>query len=428
MNSPKPIDPQWLSDTLTPYLRYAFSHALRSNARIKPYIQRAANACKNNLNTPGQDSDAQFEHVLQTVERRCRGLPVQTNVITDNLEALAQFLIGRAQVKGPYELPDLGTPGGGDRFGAFLASLPPKPVLGDKLIDPRLCSALPGQFASSELSGTLSKAEDQFYRRKDRRRKNLFTMPPSTTPQSPSTVEKPRATPGSLEPRDNQQRQASFPQPGHQQSHKPIFQPGPQQGFGVLIPREQPTAYNDIMSGRAAVNPVQSRHDQAQAGSLDTSKRPAHTNTSAPRQQEASTSTSGPSPHPPQTNESVSQQQNPSHAILSQPPALLSQPLQPQQVTAPTAPNPPHQSESTTIPDILLWSTSAELEAEMAAFRNLPRAEKMAKLTKILSSLQAKHAEKVLPPKSVSRERRTSVGRSRVTRYEMRKRQDAAMR
>ncbi|KAF7573125.1 hypothetical protein PtrM4_080300 [Pyrenophora tritici-repentis] len=117
MNSPKPIDPQWLSDTLTPYLRYAFSHALRSNARIKPYIQRAANACKNNLNTPGQDSDAQFEHVLQTVERRCRGLPVQTNVITDNLEALAQFLIGRAQVKGPYELPDLGTPGGGDRFG-----------------------------------------------------------------------------------------------------------------------------------------------------------------------------------------------------------------------------------------------------------------------------------------------------------------------
>ncbi|KAI2480430.1 hypothetical protein Ptr902_08611 [Pyrenophora tritici-repentis] len=313
MNSPKPIDPQWLSDTLTPYLRYAFSHALRSNARIKPYIQRAANACKNNLNTPGQDSDAQFEHVLQTVERRCRGLPVQTNVITDNLEALAQFLIGRAQVKGPYELPDLGTPGGGDRFG------------------------------------------------------------------------------------------------------------GPQQGFGVLIPREQPTAYNDIMSGRAAVNPVQSRHDQAQAGSLDTSKRPAHTNTSAPRQQEASTSTSGPSPHPPQTNESVSQQQNLSHAILSQP-------LQPQQVTAPTAPNPPHQSESTTIPDILLWSTSAELEAEMAAFRNLPRVEKMAKLTKILSSLQAKHAEKVLPLKSVSRERRTSVGRSRVTRYEMRKRQDAAMR
>ncbi|KAK1910381.1 hypothetical protein P3342_006657 [Pyrenophora teres f. teres] len=428
MSSPKPIDPQWLSDTLTPYLRYAFSHALRRNARIKPYIQRAVNACKTNPSKPGQDSDAQFEQVLQTVERRCRGLPVQKNSITDNLEALAQFLIERAQAKGPYELPDLGTPGGGDRVGGESAAcLPPKPVVTDNIIDPRLCSALPGQFASSELSGTLSKAEDQFYRKQDQKRKNLLTMSPPITPQLSSTAEKPRtATLGSDATRGHQQRQASVPQPGHQQSHTPVPQPGPHQGFGVLIPRERPTAYNDIMSGRITANTAQPRNEQGWAESLGTSEKPAHADTSAPRQQEAPTPTPTPHVHPPpglsleppQPKEPAFQQQKTPRSIFSRLPALPSQ-----QLAAPTAPNPPHRRESITTPDIPLWSTPAELEAEMAAFRDLPRAEKMARLTKILTSLQEKHTEKVvLPPKSAERERRTSVGTRRVTRQEARRR------
>ena len=58
---------------------------------------------------------------MQTVERRCRGLLVQNVLITDNLEALAQFLIERAQVKGPYELPNADTPGGSDRVGGNTA-------------------------------------------------------------------------------------------------------------------------------------------------------------------------------------------------------------------------------------------------------------------------------------------------------------------
>lgn len=66
-------------------------------------------------NYPGQDNDALFEYVLQTVERRQRGLHVEKNLITDNLEILAQFLIDRARVKGPYALPGHGGQGDGER-------------------------------------------------------------------------------------------------------------------------------------------------------------------------------------------------------------------------------------------------------------------------------------------------------------------------
>jgi hypothetical protein len=36
-----PVDPQWVAQTLTPYLRYAFKHVLRHNLDIASYVQRA---------------------------------------------------------------------------------------------------------------------------------------------------------------------------------------------------------------------------------------------------------------------------------------------------------------------------------------------------------------------------------------------------
>lgn len=41
---------------------------------------------------------------------------MQSSIITDNVEALAQFLIRRAQVKGQYELPGRGAQGGGEKL------------------------------------------------------------------------------------------------------------------------------------------------------------------------------------------------------------------------------------------------------------------------------------------------------------------------
>ena len=47
MSLPNPVDRQWLSNTLTPYLYYAFSHVLRRTANVKPCIQRALDICEN---------------------------------------------------------------------------------------------------------------------------------------------------------------------------------------------------------------------------------------------------------------------------------------------------------------------------------------------------------------------------------------------
>ena len=66
-------------------------------------------------NYPGQDNDALFEYVVQAIESRKRGLRVERNLITDNLEILAQFLIDRARVKGPYALPGHGGQGDGEK-------------------------------------------------------------------------------------------------------------------------------------------------------------------------------------------------------------------------------------------------------------------------------------------------------------------------
>jgi hypothetical protein len=40
-----PPDLQWVSKTLTPYLRYAFNHTLPYDADLTPQVHRAINIC-----------------------------------------------------------------------------------------------------------------------------------------------------------------------------------------------------------------------------------------------------------------------------------------------------------------------------------------------------------------------------------------------
>jgi hypothetical protein len=40
-----PPDSHWVSQTLTPYLRYAFNHALSYDADLTPQVHRAINIC-----------------------------------------------------------------------------------------------------------------------------------------------------------------------------------------------------------------------------------------------------------------------------------------------------------------------------------------------------------------------------------------------
>ncbi|KAI4961998.1 hypothetical protein J4E86_001028, partial [Alternaria arbusti] len=99
-----PVYPQWVAQTLTPYLRYAFKHLLRDDLDIEPYVQRAFETSSFQPKSSIDGDDLFFERVFFAIERRHQGLPAELNGLTDNLQPLARFLIRRAQLKGPYEL------------------------------------------------------------------------------------------------------------------------------------------------------------------------------------------------------------------------------------------------------------------------------------------------------------------------------------
>ncbi|KAI4636313.1 hypothetical protein J4E83_001267 [Alternaria metachromatica] len=99
-----PVYPQWVAQTLTPYLRYAFKHLLRDDLDIEPYVQRALETSSFQPKSSIDGDDLFFERVFFAIERRHQSLPAELNGLTDNLQPLARFLIRRAQLKGPYEL------------------------------------------------------------------------------------------------------------------------------------------------------------------------------------------------------------------------------------------------------------------------------------------------------------------------------------
>ena len=285
----------------------------------------------------------------------------------------------------------------------------------DNRIDPRLRHALPGQFASSELSGTLSVPEDQFYQQKDQNCGALpIISPPRAPRQLPPYYDKP--TTNTL---------ASHGNSSHQQRRGPVSEPGPQQGFGVLIPGGQhtETVYNQIVNGQPRGNIIAQRNEQAWSGYLVTTQEPAHSGTSTPLLQVASTPTThvhapyAASQRHTQNDELVSQHRQLLQAIF---PNRFSDQYQGQETALMATANLPYRHESA-IPSIPNWSTPAELGEEMAAFRKLPRQDKTAKLTNILTAIQAKHPEKIMRP---TRDHGAPAGARRVTRQEEKRRED----
>ncbi|KAF1831288.1 hypothetical protein BDW02DRAFT_632982 [Decorospora gaudefroyi] len=197
------IDPHWIQHTLIPYIYYALSHVISRDVDISPYVQRAIEFCMTKPDYPTDGDDLLFERIFYAIENRLKGLPNACNVLTDNVEPLARFLIRRAQLKGPYELLDRGcgpsdaweryeqerlarvaaekvkaqqSPEklGARRQGVSTATATPPSLHHvadmtsiEHIIDPRLLYALPGQFVTPGLPGTLTVAEDQFYRHRN---------------------------------------------------------------------------------------------------------------------------------------------------------------------------------------------------------------------------------------------------------------------
>jgi hypothetical protein len=225
------------------------------SARLSLYVTtsplisaRHANATQN---FPTDGDDLLFERIFLAIEHRLKGQPAERNVLTDNLEPLAKFLIRRAQLKGPYELlgrdpqpseewkqyeeerlariladrEEERTRGVETQLSAWfqrlgLTSTPaqqrlatpqhsisalrstataatvsfaPLPIRQhsrisprtspiDHLLDPRLLYALPGQYISPNLPGTLTVAEDQHHRRKNLDFQQFLTTRPAHEP------------------------------------------------------------------------------------------------------------------------------------------------------------------------------------------------------------------------------------------------------
>ena len=207
----------------------------------------------------------------------------------------------------------------------------------------------------------------------------------------------------------------------HQQSRASVSESGPQRGFGVLVPGERrtDTIYNQTVNSQSKGDSINPSNQQAWVRCLGTVQESAHSSTSTPRLQVASTSTAhvhappGTSQPHNQTDQLASQHRQLLRAILPRPPSIQCQGQQPAPIAAS---NLPYRCGSAT-PNIPNWSTPAELEAAMAAFRKLHRQEKIARLTMILTSIHAKHPEKITPPTRESWEHGIPVGaRRRATR------------
>ncbi|KAF1916642.1 hypothetical protein BDU57DRAFT_240110 [Ampelomyces quisqualis] len=179
------IHRHWVEHTLIPYLRYAFSHVLAYDEDITPQICSAYQFCMTKLDHPYDGDDLIFERILHAIDSRHKNLAPDLDFMTENLETLAKFLIHRAQVQGPYELlgrVDVAS----DRWRKheeerrervraeekkaeqdrpFLVPPPPTTKLPtEDQIDPRLVYAVPGEYTSPQLSGTLLLNEDQYFR------------------------------------------------------------------------------------------------------------------------------------------------------------------------------------------------------------------------------------------------------------------------
>lgn len=105
MAAPKhPIAHHWIKQTLVPFLLYAFSSTLPYPADISVQIQRAVDFCLSKPDHPSDGDDLVFERIFMAIMHKHRNPAPELEMLVDNLEPLAKYLIRRAQLKGPYGL------------------------------------------------------------------------------------------------------------------------------------------------------------------------------------------------------------------------------------------------------------------------------------------------------------------------------------
>lgn len=99
-----PIAHHWIRQTLVPFLLFAFASTLPYPTEISDEIQRSIDFCLQKPDHPSDSDDLIFERIFMAIMHRHHDLASDLELVVDNLEPLAKYLIRRAQVKGPFEL------------------------------------------------------------------------------------------------------------------------------------------------------------------------------------------------------------------------------------------------------------------------------------------------------------------------------------
>lgn len=99
-----PIAHDWIKQTLVPFLFHAFTATLPHPADISEQIERSIDFCHRKPDHPSDGDDLVFERIFMAIMHRHKDSEPELEMVVDNLEPLAKYLIRRAQLKGPYDL------------------------------------------------------------------------------------------------------------------------------------------------------------------------------------------------------------------------------------------------------------------------------------------------------------------------------------
>ncbi|KAH7406624.1 hypothetical protein DE146DRAFT_647967 [Phaeosphaeria sp. MPI-PUGE-AT-0046c] len=296
MDQPKwPLSRYWVEQTLTPYLRYAFSHELAYDEDISPKVQSALNFCMRKPDHSSDGNDLILERICHAVDFQYKDIAPDLSIVTKDLESMARWLIRYAQVKGPYELLGRMNIGSGAwqeyevkrlkmlKLAAkkerdvrlFLTpSPPPKTAPSEDQIDPRLVLATSGQYVSPDLNRTLTILEDQYLRTQVRRAREYREMHP---PALSCLQQVQRAAGGNqLLPYSQQNNDAEWTHPQqsqHELPSRPTHAPSYIQHLGQRqSPYVSPGLSGDAnvdtsMRASFSVRPPVSQHAQSSMGS-----------------------------------------------------------------------------------------------------------------------------------------------------------------
>ncbi|KAI4626930.1 uncharacterized protein J4E87_004271 [Alternaria ethzedia] len=426
-----PVYPQWVAQTLTPYLRYAFKHLLRDDLDIEPYVQRALETSSFQPKSSTDGDDLFFERVFFAIERRHQGLPAELNGLTDNLQPLARFLIRRAQLKGPYELlhrnaqpseawkkyesvrltqiatetarvQNYSSSSVDNQPGTSTFAMTARPPANHD-IDPRLLYANPGDFTEPGLSGTLTIPELQHYQRRNQEIEAFWARRQGQLPNQQQGFGLQHPSPGSqgsLQGRQHEmmspiwQRQFDdnvngpglpyVPRPALQQHSTPDYvqQVGQQRSVGPSqLPTPAPTPTAQMYAPAQSIQQYSPQLGSYQPTGYSSLAQPQYLQ---PRQARTAPELkikqhsfpTAPRSQPTQSGNSANRRRNTQHGLptLARPAGISKSVSQPLATTA--------------TPD---WTDTAQLAASMPAFKSLPKAEKVAKILEINRAIKAKN-------------------------------------